>query len=110
VAPPDRSWEVQIVNRPFVAQLSQFRVTWLAIGLLVGAILFARAVAIVAPRLGALGGNQNTATQQHPGYGTGYPQHGGLSGTPVRVENQGYGTGYPQHGGLSGPSQVNGQP
>ena len=97
--------------RPFVAQVSQFRVTWLAIGLLVGAILIASAVAIAAPRLGAFGGNQNTVTQQHPGYGTGYPQHGGLSGTsPVRVENQGYGAGYPQHGGLAGSGLGDGQP
>ena len=98
------------MNRTFVAQVSQFGATWLAIGLLVGAILVASAVAVVLPRLGAFGGNQNTATQQHPGYGAGYPQHGGLSGTPVRVENQGYGTGYPQHGGLSGSGLGNAQP
>ena len=98
------------MNRTFVAQVSQFGVTWLAIGLLVGAILVASVVAVVAPRLGTFGGDQNTITQQHPGYGTGYPQHGGLSGTPVRVENQGYGTGYPQHGGLAGSGLGNAQP
>jgi len=98
------------VNRTFVAQVSQFGATWLAIGLLVGAILVASAVAVVAPRLGVFGGNQSQITQQHPGYGTGYPQHGGLSGTPVRVENQGYGTGYPQHGGLAGSGLGNAQP
>ena len=98
------------MNRTFVAQVSQFGATWLAIGLLVGAILVASVVAVVAPRLGAFGGNQNTANQQHPGYGTGYPQHGGLSGTPVRVENQGYGTGYPQHGGLAGSGLGDAQP
>jgi len=98
------------VNRTFVAQVSQFGATWLAIGLLVGAILVASVVAVVAPRLGGLGGNQSAPTQQHPGSGTGYPQHAGLSGTPVRVENQGYGTGYPQHGGLSGSGLGNAQP
>jgi hypothetical protein len=98
------------VNRTFVAQVSQFGATWLAIGLLVGAILVASAVVVVVPRLGGLGGNQSIPTQQHPGYGTGYPQHGGLSGTPVRVEHPGYGTGYPQHGGLAGSGLGDAQP
>lgn len=98
--------------RPFVVQLSQFRVTWLAIGLLVGAMLVATAVAVVAPRLETLGGARDSATQQHPGYGAGYPQHGGLAGpsTPRAQQHPGYGVGYPQHGGLAGPSLVDGQP
>ena len=98
--------------RPFVAQVSQFRVTWLAIGLLVGAMLVATAVAVIAPRFGTLGGAQNAATQQHPGYGVGYPQHGGLAGpSTVSVsQHPGYGIGYPQHGGLAGPSLVDGHP
>jgi len=100
------------VIRPFVAQVSQFRVTWLAIGLLVGAMLVATAAAVIAPRFGTLGGAQNAATQQHPGYGVGYPQHGGLAGpSTVSVsQHPGYGVGYPQHGGLAGPSLVDEQP
>jgi len=96
--------------RPFVAQVSQFRVTWLAIGLLVGAMLVASAAAVIAPRFGTLGGAQNAATQQR--YGVGYPQHGGLAGpSTVGVsQHPGYGIGYPQHGGLAGPSLVDGQP
>jgi hypothetical protein len=94
------------VNRSFVGQVSQFRVTWLAIGLLIGTLLVASATVIVAPRLGELFGAENAATREHPGYGTGYPQHGGLAGPSTVTGDQrtGYGTGYPQHGGLAGPS------
>lgn len=51
-------------------------------------------------------------TRVHPGYGTGYPLHGGLAGPSrlePRAEHPGYGTGYPQHGGLAGPSRSGGQ-
>ena len=100
------------MNRSFVRQVSQFRITWLAIGLLIGTLLVASATAIVAPRLGDLFGPQDAATWEHPGYGVGYPQQGGLAGPSlVTVERHpGYGIGYPMHGGLAGPSTADSQP
>jgi hypothetical protein len=95
--------------RPFVVQAVQFRATWLVIGLLIGTMIVAAAFAIAnVPRLGQPSGGQTTIGQQHPGYGDGYPLHGGLAG-PTRLqvdEHPGYGAGYPLHGGLAGPSSV----
>jgi hypothetical protein len=61
----------------------------------------------VAPRISIPSGARTTLTQQHPGYGIGYPRQGGLAG-PSRptAEHPGYGVGYPLHGGLAGPSRV----
>jgi hypothetical protein len=96
--------------RPIVIQAAQFRVTWLLIGLLVGTMIVATAFALAnVPRLGQPGGGPASVTQQHPGYGIGYPQHHGLAGpswAQLGPQHSGYGTGYPLHGGLAGPSWV----
>jgi hypothetical protein len=110
--------------RPFVIQAAQFRATWLVIGLLVGTMIVASAFALSnVPRLSQPQGGQTTnTTQQHTGYGVGYPPHGGLAGpswvqgspwgldgpprAQVTEQHPGYGTGYPLHGGLAGPSSV----
>ena len=95
--------------RPFVVQAAQFRLTWLVIGLLVGTMIVATAFALAdVPRFGQPTVPRTTITEQHPGYGSGYPLHGGLAG-PTNAQlrpHPGYGFGYPLHGGLAGPSWV----
>lgn len=70
-------------------------------------ILVAAGIAL-APRFSQPQPANNILTNANHGYGTGYPQHGGLAG-PSRIESVefwGYGPGYPQHGGLAGPSRA----
>lgn len=94
--------------RPFVLQAAQFRLTWLVIGLLVGTMIVATAFALAnVPRFGQPSGGPATLTQQHPGYGIGYPRYGlaGPSFAQLQLhQHPGYGTGYPQRYGLAGPS------
>lgn len=93
--------------RPYVVQAAQVRGTWLVIALLVGTIIVATAFALAnVPRLGQPSGGPTTVSQEHAGYGTGYPLHGGLAGPSLAQLNRhpGYGTGYPLHYGLAGPS------
>lgn len=62
------------------------------------------------PVHGGLAGPSRVSIFDHPGYGAGYPLHGGLAG-PSRlsaVDQPGYGVGYPLHGGLAGPSRADG--
>lgn len=83
--------------------------TGLAFGFVAVAVTILVAVGIaLAPRFSQPQPVNNTVTEANQGYGTGYPQHGGLAG-PSRiefVENWSYGPGYPQHGGLAGPSKA----
>ncbi len=95
--------------RPFVIQAAQFRATWLLIGLLAGSLIVAAAFDISSvPGFGQPNRAGTTITQQHPGYGSGYPGSGGLAGPSwvQREQHPGYGIGYPLHGGLAGPSSA----
>lgn len=92
------------------ASVDTQRRTALAVGFVAVAVTILVAAGIaLAPRSGqSQPANNTTLTEANQGYGSGYPQHGGLAG-PSRiefVEMWGYGPGYPQHGGLAGPSRA----